>query len=289
MSRYERESKMKALLGRERYGEILVTELGGRKRDRKKMVMNGLEKSYRGATKDSSYQEGSVPEEAPFNPMIDFSRKQGLLDYISNKVADSIAQPSQRPGPAGSVIQNDPSLPGGSGFFDAGENVINLGSQLKNAPIAFAHELGHQQQFEDQGSTRYNVNTAVGNLNELAHGEFQHTLENSGPNELRAPAQGMERLRAAAEGGDFQAAEILKALDRNPKLGEIFGIATERAGEQDQAFPFSFVDDLFNSENSPETSGQETSGQDRGRGVASGDPMQEHIRRSFRRQEKASP
>ena len=47
MSRTTREAQMKALLGRERYGEVLVTELGGRKRDRKKMIMDGLERSYR--------------------------------------------------------------------------------------------------------------------------------------------------------------------------------------------------------------------------------------------------
>ena len=38
---------MKALLGLERYGEVLVTELGGRKRDRKKVIMDSLERSYR--------------------------------------------------------------------------------------------------------------------------------------------------------------------------------------------------------------------------------------------------
>lgn len=169
----------------------------------------------------------------------------GFLDDIFSKYADSIAHPTQRPGPAGSVIQSDPNLPGGSGFFDSGNNVINLGSELKNAPIAFTHELGHQQQFEDQGGARFNANTIAGNLNELAHGEFQHTLENSGPNELRAPAEGMARLRSAAEAGDFQAVEVLKQLDKNPKLGEIFGIATKRAKEQDEAFPFSFIRDLF--------------------------------------------
>lgn len=50
---------MKALLGKEGYAEVLVTELGGRKRDRKKMVMDNLERSYQEGSLPQ-YQEGSV-------------------------------------------------------------------------------------------------------------------------------------------------------------------------------------------------------------------------------------
>ena len=72
---------MKALLGKERYGEVLVTELGGRKRDRKKMVMDGL-----GGTKDASrqdwtsgFQKGSVPRAGPPKHLGEMLR-EGMLE-----------------------------------------------------------------------------------------------------------------------------------------------------------------------------------------------------------------
>ena len=76
MSRSMREARMKALLGEKRYGDRIVTELGGRKRDRKKMLLDEMEESYRKGTLPE-YQEGSVPAWAR-SPAIDASRAGGL-------------------------------------------------------------------------------------------------------------------------------------------------------------------------------------------------------------------
>lgn len=47
MSRSEREANLKALLGEKGYGEVFVSELGGRKRDKKKAIVEGLERGLR--------------------------------------------------------------------------------------------------------------------------------------------------------------------------------------------------------------------------------------------------
>lgn len=154
MSRYERESKMKALLGQERYGEVLVTELGGRKRDRKKMVMDGLEKSYRGATKDASYQKGSVSEEAPFNPMIESSRR-GIPSWMHRKVMNALPTLAGLgvglargadfgPGPDDTIIARYEDESGTQDPQTLGEVMIL--PEGHSGPTIQQHELGHVSQ-----------------------------------------------------------------------------------------------------------------------------------------------
>ena len=79
MSRSEREANLKAILGKKGYGEVLVSELGGRKVDRKKAIVDGLERGLRERMApredEEEYQEGSVPAYAR-SPAIDLSRNK---------------------------------------------------------------------------------------------------------------------------------------------------------------------------------------------------------------------
>lgn len=83
MSRSEREAKLKALWG-PRYGFLVVSEMGGRKKDRRKLLKDDILGSY----EHGSYQEGSVPAYAR-SPMID-ARRDAPPSLIHRKVMNSI-------------------------------------------------------------------------------------------------------------------------------------------------------------------------------------------------------
>jgi len=152
MSRSEREAKMKALLGRERYGELLITELGGRKRDRKKMVMDGLERAYREGSLPE-YQEGNIPAYAR-SPMIESSRK-GVPSWMHRKVMNAfptlfglgvgVARGAEfGPGPEDSIIARFEDESGTVDPQTLGE-VMVLPERHSGKTIQ-QHELGHVSQ-----------------------------------------------------------------------------------------------------------------------------------------------
>jgi hypothetical protein len=110
MSRSEREANMKALLGKERYGEILVTELGGRKRDRKKMILDNLERAFQKGT--MAYREGTV------------SYQDGSLEELLGELRPPARPPGMMPRSSDAPHQETPiypsSLPTGhAGNFNA--------------------------------------------------------------------------------------------------------------------------------------------------------------------------
>ncbi len=88
MSRTEREANMKAFLGKERYGEVLVTELGGRKRDRKKMIMDSLERSHREGSLPE-YQKGGLPD---LYKLYTDLREGKLFDMLTGASPQEISQ-----------------------------------------------------------------------------------------------------------------------------------------------------------------------------------------------------
>ena len=155
MSRSMREARMKALLGEKRYGDRIVTELGGRKRDRKKMLLDEMEESYRKGTLPE-YQEGSVPAWAR-SPIIESSR-QGAPSMAHRKVMNALPTlaglgvalsrgASFGPGPDDSIVAqyDDPS-----GLVDPstlGEVMLlpeKYGTQ--SGTSVPTHELGHVAQ-----------------------------------------------------------------------------------------------------------------------------------------------
>lgn len=165
MSRSMREARIKALQGANR-GAILVTELGGPKRDRKQMLSDELEKSYRagslgccpgcaggGECEEASYQEGTVPAYAR-SPAIDSSRA-GVPGWIHRKVMNALptlaglgvglARGAEfGPGPEDTIVAQYPDPTGGVDPQTLGE--VILLPEGRTGEAVPTHELGHVAQ-----------------------------------------------------------------------------------------------------------------------------------------------
>jgi len=85
---------MKALLGEKGYGAVLVSELGGRKRDRKKAIVeeleNGLRERMMSHQEEDEYQEGSVPGSL-YQAYTDL-RQGKLFDMLTGASPQEISQ-----------------------------------------------------------------------------------------------------------------------------------------------------------------------------------------------------
>lgn len=86
MSRSERESKMKAMYG-DRYPAVLVSELGGRKRDRRNMLQDELGKTL------GSYQQGSLTARLPKG----ISYAQAVDELLMGPTQDEASRPEYQP------------------------------------------------------------------------------------------------------------------------------------------------------------------------------------------------
>jgi hypothetical protein len=109
MSRREREAKLKALYA-EDYPAVLVSQMGGRKRDRKKLLTEEMDKK----AIEGSYQFGSLP----------------AIAVLSNTGIDPNGSPSPPPGGAAPALS--PLTP--SGPMTVGTKIPGLAANMQGKP-----------------------------------------------------------------------------------------------------------------------------------------------------------
>lgn len=133
MSRTVREAKLKAIWG-DKYGDVLVTELGGRKRDRKKMLQDLMLKSYARGTISKpaapatpswhglTTQGAPAPLQRLMNPdQKAFQNAPGLRNLSSS-------------GSLGHMFKGSSAGPGGNPF-SVGGGSVQMPAQPAPAPI----------------------------------------------------------------------------------------------------------------------------------------------------------
>jgi len=131
MSRTTREAKLRAIYG-DKYGDVLVTELGGRKRNRKKMLQDVMMESYRRGTLPS-YAGGTITAKLPKG----ISYTQALDELLMGPAMDEASDPAYE-----ALLARGADKPLHAAFFGRlakGLGGGRIGSELSNA-AGFARE-----------------------------------------------------------------------------------------------------------------------------------------------------
>ncbi len=150
----------------------------------------------------------------------------GFLDDIAEGFANKfIAHPSNRPGPAGSILEDNPSLRPG----DAQVNLLKGGNVIEQnqaSPIILQHELGHTKQNEGKGTLRNVIESLAGFGDAAGRGATVEGLpfipdvhhgEDGADRERRASFQGTEQLNDPRFDGDPETEELRRKMGQFPQ------------------------------------------------------------------------